>query len=114
MPTTTITKRTTVGFGYNASVEQCWNSSQTQSWLQVCDVDEPTYTGTVKTVKKQLNGDRELRSYYNNGTFYRTAWFIKVRGEWRKVTDQWFSQKIDDLYNDGPMPTTSVTVEIES
>lgn len=112
MATTQITRKTIVGFGYTSACEQVWNKSQTESHLRVCETTAPVHTGTLKSISEKIENDRTLQSY-RGGTSYSTAWFVKVDGQWRKVTDQWFNEKTDELYRGFPFPKNSVSVEIE-
>jgi len=79
-----INRRTKLGFGYTSACEQVWNKSQTQSYLQVCDVEEPSRFGTVKQIAEANENDRTLQSF-GNGTYYKSKWFVKVDGKWRKI-----------------------------
>lgn len=112
MTTVTITRRTVLGFGYTSACEEVWNKDMTRSSLQVCDIEAPVHIGTLKTVGEKIENDRTLASY-RGGTSYRTAWFVKVNGQWRKVTDEWFSHKTEELFRGFPFPKNSVTVEVE-
>jgi len=118
--TITITRRSKVGFGYNAGASQVWNESQTQSFLQVDKATRPDHTGTILQVNKAISEDRTLASY-RGGTYYTTAWFVKVRLRWRRiVNDDHNMYELGKLteeqkwYNGQPGYTVdAVTVEIE-
>ncbi len=112
MATAQITRKTIVGFGYTSACEQVWNKSQTESYLRVRETTEPIHTGTVKSIAEKIERDRTLQSYRSGGTYYTTAWFVKVDGKFRKVIDELFSLKCDELYWD-EYAKESVIVEIE-
>jgi len=76
---TTVTRRTTVGFGYTSAVE-----NDERGNLRVETTTAPDHTGTILQVEKAIESDRTLASF-RSGTYYSTAWFIKINGEWRKV-----------------------------
>jgi hypothetical protein len=97
MTTATITRRTVLGFGYTASCEQVWNKSQTQSSLQVCAVEKPDRTGTVRQLAEANLTDPALRSFASGGTCYNTAWFVKVDGKWRKIKRDQYQSPLDLL-----------------
>ncbi len=77
--TITITRRSIVGFGYTSAVE-----NDERGNLQVCETVAPDHTGTIAQVQKAIDEDRTLRSF-QGGTYYSTAWFVKVAGKWRKI-----------------------------
>lgn len=109
--TVTVTRKTIVGYGYTSACEQVWNSDYTKSSLRVSDVSAPIHTGTLKSVYPKIQGDRTLASF-RGGTMYAGQWFVKVDGEWRRVTDQWFGQKTDELYSEyGKQDAVEVEVE---
>lgn len=82
----TITRRSKVGFGYNTIASQVWNKSQTQSFLQVNETTRPDIVGTILTVEKEIQRDSTFQSL-RGGTYYTTAWFVKIDGKWRKIID---------------------------
>lgn len=75
----TITRRSIVGFGYTSAVE-----NDERGNLKVCDTVAPIHTGTIAQVQKAIESDRTLRSF-QGGTYYSTAWFVKISGKWRKI-----------------------------
>ena len=91
MPTTQITRYSQLGFGYTSA---CKNDEHGN--LRVCDVTEPQRTGTVKQISDANSKDRTLLSL-QGGTFYTTAWFVKVGNEWRKVKGDQYMHPIDLL-----------------
>lgn len=81
--TITITRKNrNLGFGYTSGC------IQTPTGLKVADVEQPDYTGTVGQIMKAIADDRTLRSFESGGTYYNTAWFIKVDGQWRKIINE--------------------------
>lgn len=82
---TKITRRSIVGFGYNTNASQVWNKSQTQSFLEVDEATAPYHTGTILSVIKFIDSDRTYQSLLRGGTYYTTAWFVKLDGKWRKI-----------------------------
>jgi len=117
----TITRRSKVGFGYNAGASQVWNKSQTESHLDVDPTNQPIYTGTFNQVFKEIASDRTLASYKSGGTFHTTAWFVKVAGVWRKIksTDEnWWEitrlvEKTQDMHGEIGYTADAVEVEID-
>lgn len=83
---TTITRRSKVGFGYNTSASQVWNKSQTQSFLQVDETTRPYHTGTILSVQQAIQNDRTFQGL-RSGTYYTSAWFVKINGQWRRIKD---------------------------
>lgn len=83
-----ITRSTKLGFGYTSACEQ------TENGLQVCEVDRPDYSGTIKTVSQKMENDRTLQSFHG-GTYYNTAWFVKVNDAWKEIS--WTYPSIFDL-----------------
>lgn len=85
-----ITRRSTVGFGYETS------AVQTEHGLRVVETENPYHTGTPKQVLEDIKKDKTYKSL-QQGTYYTSAWFVKVNKKWRRlVWDQWLS--ISDLF----------------
>jgi hypothetical protein len=101
----TITRRSTVGFGYE---EACENDSRGD--LVVCDVLRPCHSGTIKQVAAAIESDRTLASFKSGGTYYRVAWFVRVSGKWMKlINDEYYNPyQLVDPFD----PWKSVTVEV--
>ncbi len=74
-----ITRKTKLGFGYTSACEQAENG------LRVCEVEKPDYTGTIKQMQEKIDSDRTLQSFRSGGTYYNTAWFVKINGKWQKI-----------------------------
>ena len=72
-----ITRRTIVGFGYN--------TKPTGNATEIAPTERPDYTGTIKQVLEAIDADRTFASM-RQGTYYTTAWFVKLNGKWRRVT----------------------------
>jgi|GEM_PF-2712304 hypothetical protein len=83
--TVKITRRSKVGFGYTAGCEQ-YVGRDGSSGLVVSAVNVPDYEGTINTVCEQISRDRDLESFRSGGTYYRTAWFVKISGRWYRMT----------------------------
>jgi len=69
-----------IGYGYTTA---CTNDLFGN--LVVEPVTSPIHVGTVKQVMGLLATDKTFNSLSGSGTCYKTAWFVKVGGEWRKV-----------------------------
>lgn len=93
----TITRRTKIGFGYNAGCSQHWNESMTQSWLAPDETERPTHTGTIKQVLDDIESDRTFGSYKSGGTYYTTAWFVKLDGKWRRIVGEFSEHEMNKL-----------------
>jgi hypothetical protein len=115
MDTTTITRRTTVGFGYTSAVENDENGN-----LRVCETTRPYHTGTILQVNKHIESDRTLASF-RGGTYYSTAWFVKLNGKWRRIVNSDhniyqlgnLSEKYQNSFGEMKYGTDAITVEIE-
>jgi len=75
----TITRKSKVGFGYTSAVE-----NDERGNLKVSATTAPDHVGTILQVQKSIESDRTLSSF-RSGTYYSTAWFVKIDGEWRKI-----------------------------
>ena len=107
METVEISRRSTVGFGYETS------AIQTDHGLRVIETTKPYHTGTPKQVIEAIKGDRTYKSL-QQGTYYTSAWFVKVNKKWRRlVWDQYLG--ISDLFTpnyEGKLPD-SILFEVE-
>jgi len=88
-----ITRKTKLGFGYTSACEQ------TESGLRVCEVEKPDYIGTIKQLQEAIENDKTLASW-RGSTYYNTAWFVKINGEWTKI--KWEYPTIFDLIEKMP------------
>lgn len=81
----TITRRSkNIGFGYTAGVEQG------EHGLYVPAPTAPCITGTVRTILRDIEDDRNYRSF-QGGTCYSSSWFVKIAGEWYRIKrDQYY------------------------
>ena len=108
-----INRRTTVGFGYTSACERGKHG------LQVCEVEAPDHIGTIGQVSEAIDNDRTLASFHG-GTYYRTAWFVKVDGQWLRVRDEQYLMPLDLLEREdrsrasSPYEYQSIEVEVES
>jgi len=103
-----VTRKTIFGFGYTSACE-----NDERGNLQVCKTTAPIHVGTLKTISEKIRSDRTLQSFVN--TYYSSAWFVRHNGEWREVTDEYFGEKTDDLYEKdmhGEYRADVVTIEI--
>ena len=90
---TKVTRRTIVGYAVNTS------PTQDAQGYHFDLPERPYWTGTLKTVGEQLSEDRYLNSLKSGGTYYSSAWFVKVNGTWMRATDwRQFSDETDYLY----------------
>lgn len=107
-----ITRSTKLGFGWSTSCKQ------TDTGLKVCHVEKPDYFGTLKTLTEKIHNDRNFQSL--GGTYYSSAFFVKVDGEWKEFVRDYQHENIYDLLTtkketdiDEPgFLTDSVTVEL--
>lgn len=106
MTTTKVTRKTIVGFGYTSACE-----NDESGWLRNCATTAPCHTGTLKSINQKIRDDLTLRSFTN--TYYSSAWFIRVAGQWRKVIDPCFGDKVDDLYEADYRGNTADAVYVE-
>lgn len=67
------------GYGYTSMTEQVRTASGNNSHLAVAQVEQPSYTGTLRTVLRVLRSDRTLASFQSGGTCYRSQWFFDGR-----------------------------------
>lgn len=75
-----VTRRTrNIGWAVNASPQQYWNESMTESHLGVPAPTQPEHTGTFASVTRKINNDRFYQSLKSGGTYYTTAWFVGNR-----------------------------------
>lgn len=111
----TITRKSKVGFGYTSAVE-----NDERGNLQVSETTRPDHTGTILQVGKAIESDRTLASF-RHGTYYSTAWFVKVDGRWMKIknTDENMyelknlSEKYENSFGEMTYGADAVTVEVE-
>lgn len=75
-----VTRKSIVGFGYTSAVE-----NDERGNLRVCATERPDHVGTISQVMQSISSDRTLRSFDSGGTYYSSAWFVKVAGEWHKI-----------------------------
>lgn len=81
MTTVTITRRSrNIGWEYSTSVVDDGYGG----W-KIESPTEPYYIGTVKQVLDSIEKDRTFASIKSGGTYYSTAWFVKVNNQWHKV-----------------------------
>lgn len=102
-----ITRRSTVGFGYETSAKQ------TEHGLRVIETTKPYHTGTPRQVIEDIKNDRTYKSL-QQGTYYSTAWFVKVDKKWRRLVDPQYVG-IADLFQKNyrdELPA-SITIEVE-
>lgn len=112
----TITRRSKIGFGYTANVE-----NDERGNLVVCDVKRPDYTGTILSVQKMIASDRTLDSFRSGGTYYRTAWFVKIDGVWKRLVESdhnnyelsGLTEMRDNMFGESGYYQDAVTVEVE-
>jgi hypothetical protein len=78
--TVTINRRSIVGFGYTTSLE-----NDERGKLVVSSTTKPDFAGTIKQVAAAINGDRTLKSISSGGTYYSTAWFVKLAGKFHRL-----------------------------
>ena len=103
-----ITRKTKLGFGYTSACEQ------TENGLQVCEVEKPDYIGTIKQLQETIINDKTLQSFRSGGTWYNTAWFVKVKEQWQKI--KWEYPTIFDLtehMTEGRYWVDAVNIELE-
>ena len=111
----TITRRSKVGFGYTASC------IQGKHGLYVPEPDRPVHVGTVKTVSKQVDNDRTLKSFSSGGTCYSQAWFVKHAGKWYRIVDNGSMENnpirlldtCPDFYEDDKYYNSQLHVDVE-
>ena len=76
----TITRKSrNIGFGYSTNVvnhEKGWRIEKPTA---------PNFTGTVRTVKQQIENDPTFNLVKKCGTFHNARWFVKVDGKWMAV-----------------------------
>lgn len=70
-----LTRRSKLGWDYSTAV--IGNS--------VTVPEKPYFVGTFKSVSESIGSDRGFASL--GGTYYRTAWFVRVNGQWRRISD---------------------------
>lgn len=81
MTTVTITRRSrNIGWDFSTNVTDNGNGG----W-RIESPTKPYYIGTVKQVLDSINKDRTYASVKSGGTYYSTAWFVKVNKKWHKI-----------------------------
>ena len=101
-----------IGFGYTASARTGTNPDGS-TFLYVPQPEHPFYVGTVKSIEKRIASDRDLESFRSGGTYYTSAWFVKVDGAWHRIIGD-SAWKLGTLYIDlDGYCLDKVTVEYE-
>ena len=90
----TITRRSALGFGYNAG------AVQGEHGLYVPAPTKPDHTGTFRQVTEAIDEDRTLASFHG-GTYYTTAWFAKHNGAWCKIITEYYEWDLASEISDG-------------
>jgi hypothetical protein len=111
----TITRKSKIGFGYTSAVE-----NDDFGNLRVCSTTRPDHVGTILQVNKSIQSDRTLASF-QGGTYYSTAWFVKLNGKWNRIVNSddtdyeldKLSEKQPNMYGEMVYCADAVTVEIE-
>ena len=112
MTTTTITRRSKLGYAVNTS------PTSEENGFRFDLPTAPMWTGTIKTISEAMSSDRYLNSLTN--TYYSASWFVKIAGTWMRISDPNLSWKLSELetihedgFGDKHFVTDAVAVEIE-
>ena len=95
MDTVEITRRTKLGWGYNAGC------IQGEHGLYVPEPDSPDFVGTIKTLLRKIENCRDYQSL--GGTWHTTSFFVKVAKTWRRIVKNQYIGPVD--------LTNSITVD---
>lgn len=107
MKTITVTRKSKLGFGYTAGC------IQGEHGLEVAEVTSPDYQGTIRQLDETIRNDRTLQSFKSGGTLYRTAWFVKIQGQWHKLIQDFRHETVSDLLEKYENKFFCHTVEVE-
>jgi hypothetical protein len=105
---TKVTRRTILGYAVNTS------PTQDNPGYHFELPTTPGWVGTIKTISEAISGDRLLNSLTN--TFHSSAWFVKVKGTWMRVTEwEAFGWAMDELTTrrDDPWNKSYLKDEVE-
>ena len=94
----TITRRSKLGFGYNTQPKN------NDGYPEIESTNMPDYVGTIKQVVNMIDIDKTFQSVKSGGTWYTTAWFVKISGHWYKLdfSNTWkVPGQLLDKYPDG-------------
>ena len=105
MSTATVTRRSTVGFGYETSAKQ------TEYGLRVIETTKPYHIGTPKQVLDDIKNDRTYKSL-QSGTYYTSAWFVKIDKRWHRLAYNQYSS-IADLFQKNWRDELPDSIEVE-
>lgn len=97
----TITRRSKVGFGYETQ------PTGNDPW-SILPTTSPNHTGTVKTVLRKIEQDKYFESL-QSGTYHTTAWFVRIGGYWRKLSEDNWQSPADLL---GPHADNMIQVDV--
>ncbi len=104
---TTVTRRSKVGYGYTSACERDERGNTV-----VCDTTKPYHVGTPRQVIAACDADRELQSYQSGGTYYSSAWFVRINGKWHRVVRD-RAESVFDLFWPPKYVANAVELEVE-
>ena len=81
-----VTKRSKVGWEYNTSSRTIVLPSGYTNWT-IDKPEKPYYTGTIRQVINARDNDRTFALVKSGGTYYSTAWFVKYKGKWHRISE---------------------------
>ena len=107
MSTVLITRKTKLGFGYSTAITEFDGD-----WY-IEKPEKPSLTGTITQVLGKIECDKNLQSL--NNTFHCIAWFVKVKGGWRRIKKDQYPNHHDLLnkFPDGEYEFNLIELEVE-
>lgn len=87
-----ITLRSKVGWEYNTTP----SNDENGNW-KIEPPEKPYYVGTIRSVTKMIQDDRNFQAMKSGGTFYNSRWFLRRKGKWLAIADINVGEKIGDL-----------------
>jgi len=107
MSTTILTRKSKVGFGYSSAITEFDGDWYLEKPLKL------DYYGTILQVANEIDNDLNLKGLSN--TYYATAWFVKVKKEWKRIKNNQFNNPRDLLnrFPDGEYEYSLIEMELD-
>jgi hypothetical protein len=97
-------------FGWNYST----GVTNTERGWWIDPPTKPYHTGTLNSISRKRQDDRTYQSIKSGNTYYGDAYFIRINGEWRRITTPRMVEILNDASNfDAGRFHSSITVTIE-
>jgi hypothetical protein len=89
-----ITLRSKVGWEYSTTP----SNDENGNW-KIEPPEKPYFIGTIRTVTKMIQDDKNFQAMKSGGTYYNSRWFLRRNNKWLAITDPDAGEKLADLYD---------------